>query len=911
MIIHDNASAKRNARLKRKKQGKKWWQSRFRIMSVVSVIFICGAVLGGGFSLEKAIRRGKLQKIVDKNFKQINTRLTEAKRHFKSLFSANPEKVLFDIKMKDYLKLSEKRKEALARGFLLADKDDYVQASIHYNGRDFPVRLRLKGDLPDHWAGEKWSFRIETRKDTKFKGMREFAIQSPATRNYIYDWAFLKNLMLEDVLGVRYEFVDVWINGKHKGIYALEESFSKELIEAQNRREGVIARFDESTLWRQWNNWAPYYLAGGSTLGLPSDPSKFILQPQNWIRSRLNVFRNNKVNESEDLSRQRDIALGLLDSFRQGKIKASDAFDAPVLAKYLALVSLWGGGHNFDWPNLRFYFNPVTLKFEPIGFDVLCGHKQETEGNINAILGKPSSGFPFGWIDWLAYVLNDEIVGELYVKELLRVTSPEYISWLKSKIGPELSQKLSYLWREYPDIDLDWRIVESNAAFLRKLLNPVKQVDVYADNKVHIEPASGRGRLHIAIANLLTLPVEVVSAAIDGQDTAIVQAGAKKEEDSTSIVLGSLNPFEKINFFDLYIAVPEKFIEGGKLKTGSVVSLRTRLLGSNNERITDVEFLPKPEFISGIPRSPGPEALIKEYDFLVYYRDSREFFVKPGTWRVKGDIVLPKNTSLNIPPDTVLEFDENAALVCFGPVFLNGTIERPIKLSPCNGSWPGMIVLDPSGRTSLMKGVTVSGTRSISREGWILTGGITFYQSAVELQNVKIQNSFSEDGLNIIRSKFLMSNMEFSKCSSDAFDSDFSRGIIVNSVFEDIQGDAVDVSGTEIELKNIVIKGAKDKGISVGEKSSLKAENIRIERSGIGIASKDLSSAAVFKCSINDCHISLAAFQKKPEYGPADLSVSDVSFSGVGRETLLEEGSSLSVNGEDIKGGRVDLKEIY
>ena len=51
-------------------------------------------------------------------------------------------------------------------------------------------------------------------------------------------------------------FVNVVLNGQAKGIYALEEGFSKELFEAQQRREGFIMRYNENLLWT-WRSLAP------------------------------------------------------------------------------------------------------------------------------------------------------------------------------------------------------------------------------------------------------------------------------------------------------------------------------------------------------------------------------------------------------------------------------------------------------------------------------------------------------------------------------------------------------------------------------------------------------------------------------------------------------------------------------
>ena len=71
------------------------------------------------------------------------------------------------------------------------------------------------------------------KKDYFIEGMSTFSIQDPITRNYTYEWLFIQNLKFEDVLAPNYFFVNVNINGKEKGIYAIEEHFSKEMIEGK------------------------------------------------------------------------------------------------------------------------------------------------------------------------------------------------------------------------------------------------------------------------------------------------------------------------------------------------------------------------------------------------------------------------------------------------------------------------------------------------------------------------------------------------------------------------------------------------------------------------------------------------------------------------------------------------------
>ena len=140
----------------------------------------------------------------------------------------------------------------MSKGILVNSNDDFVKAEISHNGKTNRCKIRLKGDLSDHWSGEKISLRVEMKDNNLLKGMSRFSLQDPVTRNNTAEWLFVETLRREACMSVRYEFVNLTINGKKMGIYALEEHFSKELIEFNQRREGVIIGFDDYLLWKKF-----------------------------------------------------------------------------------------------------------------------------------------------------------------------------------------------------------------------------------------------------------------------------------------------------------------------------------------------------------------------------------------------------------------------------------------------------------------------------------------------------------------------------------------------------------------------------------------------------------------------------------------------------------------------------------
>jgi hypothetical protein len=177
---------------------------------------------------------------------------------------------------------------------------------------------------------------------------------------------------------------------------------------------------------------------------------------------------------------------------------------------------------------------------------------------------------------------------------------------------------------------------------------------------------------------------------------------------------------------------------------------------------------------------------------------------------------------------------------------------------------------------------------------------------------VKFINNRCEDALNVIRSKFTMTGCSFDNIFQDAFDSDFSEGIIQNSLFRDIANDAIDFSGSKVDIKECEIINTGDKGISCGEKSELMISNIKIDNSNVAVACKDLSSLSISGSLITNCKYSFIALVKKSEYGEAEIHSINNTFKNIFNGYMIEEGSIVFFDNIPVPGIHKKLaKEFY
>ena len=224
-------------------------------------------------------------------------------------------------------------------------------------------------------------------------------------------------------------------------------------------------------------------------------------------------------------------------------------------------------------------------------------------------------------------------------------------------------------------------------------------------------------------------------------------------------------------------------------------------------------------------------------------------------------------------------------------------------------SWKGLYVLG-NGSSSVITHTQFTSTSEL-RDGILqLTGGVTFYNSNLNISNSGFNNANGEDALNIIKSEFTINNLNISGANSDGLDFDFSSGRMSNSIFSNIGGDAVDVSGGDIVLSDMMIKDVKDKGISAGEGSKVKIELSKISRVGVGIASKDGSEVKAESTFIEESKLfDLMTYSKKSFFNNSKLLFNNDSQEVV--TSARQRNTYLNINDSEAVARKLDVEKLY
>ncbi len=791
---------------------------------------------------------------------------------------SSPEHITIDIKHNNFQKLAYQREQALAKGILIKSADDFVPAVIRYQDQAVKVDLRLKGDWTDHLEGDKWSFRIKVKGENTIWGMKQFSIQHPQTRNYLAEWFFHQALKHEGLIGLRYDFIKVILNGKDLGVYALEEHFEKRLIEHNRLREGPIVKFNEDLWWAeqaQQNSNFPNALGNGCGLYLSSNIDGF--QTKKWLADSASYALFAK-------------AVHLLEAFRRGELKTSAVFDVPKLAKYFAIVDLMGAHHAALWHNTRFYYNPITSRLEPIGFDADCGHPTESlcATDQGVYIGKSGSKDNN---DFWAMIFDDEIFFQEYIKTLERIAEPSYLDAFFAERREETEKNLNIIYGEFPDYDFSKEVLYRNQQYIKTVLNPVKGLQAFYGR------VQGN-RLDLELGNIHMMPVEILNVsykdslwfAPTGKN--ILPAKFYKE----------LMDYRLVNFtLPAGWAWSDTMIAHLKVNYKILGASRTGAETVFPWRSFDDGFV-KEDFIRQPPNAD-------RFEFLATDEFNKKIIIKPGAWNLNQNLIIPGGYQVACGEGTRLNLSRSAMILSYSPLQFFGTEENPIVIHSADSTGQAVVVMN-AGQKSVLEYVTFDNLSNPSQNGWELTGAVYFYESPVDISHCQFVNNRSEDGLNIVRSDFSIDQTLFSHTSSDAFDADFCKGKITNTSFVNCGNDGIDVSGSLVELRNIFIDGAGDKGVSAGENSQATAEQIKIKNAALAVAGKDMTAMKIHDISIAGGEIGFTVYQKKPEYGRASITATAVSIEKTSIPYLVEEQSLLSVDGKMIEPSRKNVKAI-
>ena len=773
------------------------------------------------------------------------------------------ENLHIKIDFLDYKKIFADRDLAL-KNMLLKNPSE-VKAEIEFQGKTYEAKVRLKGDLPDHWESiYRMSLRIDLKGGETILGLNEFNIQKPRTRLFPYDPVFQDLMRSMGNLSVKHNLVKVKLNGQNWGFMDLESHVGKEFLERSKRKESLVVRFSNEEGW--------YYLKRFSNPALShyriSDPILY---------SR--VYTEGRVFTEIDRKRYSYIV--------NQRLSKGNIYDVDSYSRLLFLARLWGDIHVLYENNIKHYFNPYTLKLEPISSDQYEPKDLNKTDDPFNLMGECLSGYVF-------------LMNEPY--QLFK-ESVEYKISLKDNFEralKALNEAQGFFERYHDFFPLE---DFPNTSFIKS-------------NK---KLALGMGNKFFTIKDACEPNINSkVKGEWKEQAYELDEHLKAYHYDDGKIKIYNLIP-DRIKLLEIRtedgISIPlNKDVEGYKGNLYEPNLVETGLKGFLDDKIEIISEhngslrshkLYKTLFSD--PYNPFYQNGVQKHKFIVY-KGKGAWEVSPGTWRIDEPLVI--NGNLEIKPGTNLLFNSKSYLIVKGQLLARGLPDNGITLTSVNDSWKGLYVLQ-SEDISILEQVSIKNTSSLNHGLLDLTGGVTFYEADVNIKDSYFINSRAEDMLNLVKSKYTIDNLKMMNASSDAIDSDFSDGKIKGLTIENVAGDALDTSGSYVDIDNFEAREIKDKALSVGESSRVNIQNCKLSSIGVGIASKDGSKVKVSGCEIRDYKLaSLMSYVKKNYYSSPSLTFSSTRpFDS--SSAIRQIGTDMIIDGNPVKTSNLNVDELY
>ncbi len=778
-----------------------------------------------------------------------------------------------ELAAEDAVRLEEQRAEAIRFNWLNVDEADFYSARLRVGDETVSAHVALFGDDSAYWSGDKWSLFV--RLDSPLSGLdvQEFTLNAPPAHGLADDLYQAAALESAGFLSRRPELAYLRVNGEDAGLVVAASTLPRNKANTDSTKSAPLIRFSRTpasvTPPTSREDVAADIRSAASADNLLTANIEAI-EPRGGGASTIN---------SETVLRART----LLDGFRRGELTTSEVFDRRKLAHFLALTDLLGTTPSANWRNLSFRYNPVLARLEPTGFSVGPLGIRPTRALAASLSEAPLTSQPL--IDprdrlWFERLFADKEFYLDFVAALSEQCADSEFDEFIDRGKTVLARSLPLLKVEYTQAKAPTKTIKANRRFLNSLLDPKQTVRAHL---VYVDQLQAS----LAVGNLLNLPVEVFELDL-GKDTDASVIGGP-------VQLEGREPGHALEFTIVNFDCPDR--DWGK-KQRANLKVRTRVLGSTKSNRDPVIPSPPLSYTAAVVRSPSPN--FDKFSFLKVDEAERTLTLDADLCAFDRDLVIPEGWTLIALPGTTIDLQARTAIITNSPIQFTGTANRPIRIKSVDNTGQGICVIDAAG-LSTMKHVEVVGLQSIDRQGWQMTGAITFYRSEFQLSNCKFNALACEDALNAANTKFRIENCRFEGVYSDAVDSDYCEGEIVSSSFIDSQDDAIDLSGSSVELVDLVIDGANDKGISAGEDSRVRVKRLSVSRCKIAIAAKNRSHVTIEGATIQNCEVGLAAYQNNDDSGPGVFIASELEFRETEKPYDIEDDSSLTVDGEEIQ----------
>jgi hypothetical protein len=727
---------------------------------------------------------------------------------------------------------------------------NWVPAYLRYpDGEYNKISARYRGDNLFNWSYKRKSYRLKLKKKNLIDAKRSFNYVPLSKTNTLavylpYFIGRLAGLPTPDA-----RLIEFRLNGENHGIY----------LEHPKLDEGFLRR----------NNFMPVNIYKGEQFHTSRDQYRGVElfnNPALW--NKTSIFNQRDVNNFDDLARLIDLISSSYSS-DQNFLALTDIANLDQWARFDALQTLLQSWHNDDEHNMRLISDVWSGQMLPIVFEVISNVDPDQDllfenppHSLFKVLNQ-SSAFLALKYQSLYSMLSEGILS----------ASAQHVLELKSNYENSLSrdifrgasininennQKLDISWEQYAK-----NLKEREDLLLKKMLQPSQSSWKYKNKVLSLSVDGG-------------VPLSNPEFTLR-DDSNITDLKIYFDEDSNGKISDS-DTLIPLRFVKDKLFIDAKFFANRILHKSAysdypqsmIANTVFNLISNTN---LDIMAASSKQFFNGKRFPLDNKDIVGQTPNTL----NKPLFRVPVEEEVWSGLVLINETrfinkKVKIMPGTTISIGKGASLIFKNQVIAIGSENSKINFIPQAGNevWGSLALIGPGTMDSAFNHVNISGGSGYDAPNLRIVGMFSIHNTSnINLSNMEFSNNHVFDDLiHIVYSRNIsLKNSTVTRSLFDAIDIDISQVDIENCTIAFSGNDGIDSMSSIVKIKNTNIFGSIDKGVSIGEKSKILIINSKIQKNNIGVESKDMSVANIFKSSVLQNTIDINAYKKNWQYG--------------------------------------------